>query len=201
MPKERFLRHAGVSKCSLQPHATLPAVIRSLSVFALCALLPLAVSAGELALLGSWTLNVERTEAVQPDNTSSRWWEGLGGNFSTSVSVGGVPVPTGSPVPEPELGTPGPPQMLRCQAFTIEQLDDGLLLTYQGVGSEELRPGIYRGMRSQWSRRKLTSNYESTTRKVKRSLEVGKDGRLLMSVTINPRKGKTLRYKRVFDRA
>ncbi len=178
-------------------------MIRSLSVFALCALLPLAVSAGELALLGSWTLNVERTEAVQPDNLSSRWWDGLGGNFSTSVSVGGVPVPTGSPgpEPEPELGTPGPPQMLRCQALTIEQLGEGLLLTYQGVGSEELRPGVYRGMRSQWSRRKLTSNYESTTRKVKRSLEVGKDGRLVMSVTINPRKGKTLRYKRVFDRA
>ncbi|MXY04952.1 MAG: hypothetical protein F4220_04745 [Gammaproteobacteria bacterium] len=176
-------------------------MIRSLSVLALCAALPFAAGAEELALVGAWTLNVERTQAIAPDNSTSRWWEGLGGNFSTSVSVGGIPVPTGSPGPAPELGTPGPPQMLRCQAFTIKKLDDGLLITYQGVGSEELRPGAYRGMRSQWSRRKLTSNYESTTRKVKRSLEVGRDGRLLMSVTINPRKGKTLRYKRVFDRA
>ncbi|MYH17130.1 MAG: hypothetical protein F4149_18340 [Gammaproteobacteria bacterium] len=176
-------------------------MIRSLPLLALCAAVSFAACAEELALVGSWTLNVDRTEAIQPDNSTSRWWEGLGGNFSTSVSVGGIPVPTGSPGPAPELGTPGPPQMLRCQAFTIKKLDDGLLITYQGVGSEELRPGVYRGMRSQWSRRKLTSNYESTTRKVKRSLEVGKDGRLLMSVTINPRKGKTLRYKRVFDRA
>jgi len=168
---------------------------------ALCASLSFAASAEELALVGAWTLNVERTQAIAPDNSTSRWREGLGGNFSTSVSVGGIPVPTGSPGPAPELGSPGPPQMLRCQAFTIKKLDDGLLITYQGVGSEELRLGAYRGMRSQWSRRKLTSNYESTTRKVKRSLEVGKDGRLLMSVTINPRKGKTLRYKRVFDRA
>ena len=176
-------------------------MIRSALSLALCALFSLAAWGGELDLVGAWALNVERTEAVQPDNSNSHWWEGLGGNFSTSVSVGGIPVPTGSPGPEPELGSPGPPQMLRCQAFTVERLDDSLLLTYQGVGSEELKPGAYRGMRSQWSRRKLTSNYESTTRKVKRSLEVQRDGSLLMSVTINPRKGKTLRYKRVFDRA
>ena len=174
---------------------------RSVSLFALSAALSFAACAGELALVGAWTLNVERTEAVQPDNSTSHWWEGLGGNFSTSVSVGGIPVPTGSARPEPPIGSPGPPQMLRCQAFAIERVDDSLLLTYQGVGSEVLKPGAYRGMRSNWSRRKLTSNYESTTRKVKRSLEVGRDGRLLMSVTINPRKGKTLRYKRIFDRA
>ena len=118
---------------------------------ALCALFSLAAWGGELDLVGAWALNVERTEAVQPDNSNSHWWEGLGGNFSTSVSVGGIPVPTGSPGPEPEIGSPGPPQMLRCQAFTVERLDDSLLLTYQGVGSEELRPGAYRGMRSQWS--------------------------------------------------
>ena len=176
-------------------------MIRSGLILVLSAALSFTAWAGELELVGAWTLNVERTEAIQPDNSKNRWWEGLGGNFSTSVSVGGIPVPTGSPGPEPELGSPGPPQMLRCQTFTVERLDDSLLLTYQGVGSEELRPGAYRGMRSQWSKRKLTSNYESTSRKVKRSLEVGRDGRLLMSVTINPRKGKTLRYKRVFDRA
>ena len=185
----------------MERHATLQTMTRSLSLFALCGAMSFAAWAEELALVGAWTLNVERTEAIQPDNSTSRWWEGLGGNFSTSVSDGGIPVPTGSPGPEPEIGSPGPPQMLRCQTLTVERLDDGLLLTYQGVGSEEIRPGAYRGMRSQWSRRKLTSNYESTTRKVKRSLEVGRDGRLLMSVTINPRKGKTLRYKRVFDRA
>lgn len=157
--------------------------------------------AAGLELVGAWTLNVERTEEVQPDNSTSSRWEGLGGRFSTSVTVGGIPVPTGGRNPQEQVSEPGSPQMLRCHAFTIEQLADSLLLTYEGVGSEMVKPGAYRGMRSQWSSRKLTSNYESTTRKVKRTLEVGKDGRLLMSVTINPRKGKTRRFKRIFDRA
>jgi len=110
----------------MKRHATLQIMTRSLSLFALCSALPFAALAEELALVGAWTLNVERTEAIQPDNSTSRWWEGLGGNFSTSVSVGGIPVPAGSPGPEPEVGSPGPPQMLRCQALTIERLDDGL---------------------------------------------------------------------------
>ena len=91
--------------------------------------------------------------------------------------------------------------MLRCQTLGIASSSEGLLLTYHGVGAETLRPGAYRGMRSRWSGKKLTSNYESISRKVKRTLEVQKDGRLLMSVAINPRKGKTRRFKRVFDRA
>lgn len=157
--------------------------------------------AGNLDLVGAWTLNVERTEAVQPDNSTSSWWEGLGGRFSTSVTVGGIPVPTGGRNPEAQVSEPGSPQMLRCQSFTVELREDSLLLTYEGVGSEVIKPGAYRGMRSAWTSRKLTSNYESTTRKVKRTLEVGRDGRLLMSVTINPRKGKTRRFKRIFDRA
>ena len=46
----------------------------------------------------------------------------------------------------------------------------------------------------------LSTDYESTSRKVTRTLEIQKDGRLLMSVKINPKKGKTRRFKRVFDR-
>lgn len=176
------------------------AMIRSALALALCLGVCTAQAAG-LELVGAWTLNVERTKAVQPDNSTSSWWEGLGGRFSTSVTVGGIPVPTGGQDPQQQVSEPGSPQMLRCHAFSIEQLEDSLLLTYEGVGSELVKPGAYRGMRSQWGRRKLSSNYESTTRKVKRTLEVGKDGRLLMSVTINPHKGKTRRFKRIFDRA
>ena len=91
--------------------------------------------------------------------------------------------------------------MLRCQTFSIERNEHGLLLTYQGVGEEKIRPGAYRGLHSAWSDSKLTSNYESTSRKVRRTLEIQRDGRLLMSVTINPRKGKTRRFRRVFDRS
>ena len=172
-----------------------------LSALLLWAALPILAWAGENPLLGTWTVNVERTQAVQPDNSNARWWEGLQGNMSASVSVGGVPVPVGGgPRPEGDGGIPNP-EMLRCQTLSIESSSEGLLLTYHGVGAETLRPGAYRGMRSRWSGGKLSSNYESISRKVKRALEVQKDGRLLMSVTINPRKGKTRRFKRVFDRA
>ncbi len=160
----------------------------------------MAAFADDLGLAGRWVLNVEQTEAVQPDNSTSSWREGLGGPVSTSVTVGGIPVPMGGAERLAQAGDPSRPQMLRCQAFSIELVEKGLLLTYEGVGSEILKSGAYRGLRSQWSSRKLTSNYESNSRKVKRRLEVKKDGRLLMSITINPRKGKTLRFKRVFDR-
>ncbi len=155
---------------------------------------------GELELLGTWVVNIERTRKVQPDNANVRWWEGLEGNFSTSVSVGGVPVPMGGGAkPEGDAGIPNP-EMLRCQSFSIEPHEHGLLLSYQGVGEEKIRPGAYRGLHSTWSSKTLKSNYESTTRKVKRTLEIQRDGSLLMSVTINPRKGKTRRFKRVFER-
>ena len=157
--------------------------------------------ADDLEFIGNWKLNVERTEAVQPDNRKSSWWEGLGSGVRTSVSVGGVYVPVGGPGAAAPVGDAANPKMLRCHAFAIERQGDALLLTYEGVGSEVFRPGAYRGMRSQWSRRKLTSNYQSSTRKVRRTLEVDRDGWLVMSVTINPKRGKTRRFKRVFDRA
>lgn len=166
---------------------------------ALCA--PWFARAAELELLGTWTVNIERTQEVQPDNTNVRWWEGLQGNVSTGVSVGGIPVPVGGGIkPEGDAGIPNP-EMLRCQSFTIARYEQGVLLTYHGVGEEKIRPGAYRGLHSSWSKRKLNSHYESTSRKVRRTLELQRDGRLLMSVTINPRKGKTRRFKRVFDRS
>ena len=156
---------------------------------------------GEMVLLGTWTVNIERTQEVQPNNANVRWWEGLEGNFSSSVYVGGVPVPVGGGTkPEGDAGIPNP-EMLRCQSFSVERNEHGLLLTYHGVGEEKIRSGAWRGLHSAWSGKKLTSDYESTTRKVKRTLEIQKDGSLLMSVIINPRKGKTRRFKRVFDRS
>ncbi len=153
-----------------------------------------------MQLLGTWTVNIERTREVQPNNANVRWWEGLEGNFNASLVVGGVAVPVGGGAkPEGDAGIPNP-EMLRCQSFGIERNEHGLLLSYHGVGEEKIRSGAYRGLHSVWSSRKLTSNYESTTRKVKRTLEIQKDGSLLMSVTIDPRKGKTRRFRRVFDR-
>jgi len=162
---------------------------------------PLAI-AEELDFIGNWKLNLERTEELRAETARASPLDGLrGGRVRTGVSVGGVYVPVGVPGANAPIGDPANPKMLRCQAFSVERQGDALLLTYEGVGSELFRPGAYRGTRSQWSRRKLTSNYESSTRKVKRTLEVDKDGQLVMSVVSNPKGGKTKRFKRVFDRA
>jgi hypothetical protein len=151
--------------------------------------------------LGTWTVNPELSAAVQPEHAGTRWWEGLG-SFSTNVSVGGMPVPTGSSEPPRDGDAPPNPDMLRCQTLTIEATSsDELLLTYVDVDTEKLRRGKYRGMHSAWSRTRLDSDYESTSRKVDRSLELRDDGRLLMTVKLNPTKGKTRVFKRVFDRA
>jgi len=125
----------------------------------------------------------------------------ISGEVRFAVQLGPIKPPVGGGAkPEGDAGIPNP-EMLRCQTVSVEPNEHGLLLTYHGVGEEKIRPGAYRGLHSAWSRKKLTSDYESTTRKVKRTLEVQKDGSMLMSVIINPRKGKTRRFKRVFDRS
>ena len=153
-------------------------------------------------LVGTWVVNLELSQAAQPDNSNARWFEGLGGNFSTSVSVGGLPIPVGGhqPPPEGSGGIPNP-DMLRCQSFTIDITGEDMQLTYIDVGEESLRQGHYRGRRNKWTNTELSTDYESTSRKVTRTLEIQKDGRLMMSVKINPKKGKTRRFVRIFDRA
>lgn len=174
---------------------------RKFLVVLACCLVGFSAHAEVSKLAGTWTVNVQLSQAAQPDNANARWYEGLSGNFSTSVSVGGIPVPVGgnNPTPEGTGGIPNP-DMLRCQSFTIEITGDDMFLTYAEVGKEHLRQGHYRGRRNKWTNTNLSTNYESTSRKVTRTLEVQKDGRLMMSVKINPKKGKTRRFVRIFDR-
>ncbi|MDP6375790.1 MAG: hypothetical protein QF921_12820 [Pseudomonadales bacterium] len=163
--------------------------------------LPLALSAAdEPIFLGIWTVNPDLSAEVQPEAAGVRWWEGLG-KFSANTNIGGIPVPIGGSAQPGSDNTPPNPDMLRCQVMKIARASASeLLLTYVDVDKEKIRKGRYRGTHSQWSSKKLSSNYESTSRKVKRTLEVRKDGRLLMTVKLNPNKGKTRVFKRVFDR-
>jgi len=89
--------------------------------------------------------------------------------------------------------------VLRCSELSIEQLADDVLLTYQGVGSESLSKGNVQGTRTSWSRRKLSTRYATTTRKVSRTFEVRPDGRLLVTVKLDPNRAKAAIHKRVFD--
>lgn len=153
-------------------------------------------------LYGRWTLSPELTHAEQPDGPKTR-----SGPFSrlpnASVSVGGVPLPGtgggGNGLPQVS-GNPRDPEVLRCSELVIEPLDDDLHLTWVGVGSATLRRGNHLGLVSRWNDRRLTSRYETTSRKVSQEYEVRRDGTLLVTVKLNPNQSAAVVHKRVFER-
>ncbi len=152
------------------------------------------------ALIGTWVLNNDLTSEVQPNGKQTRRFEGLSGVHPT-ITVGGIPLPsTGTEQPEYSTGPTKDPEVLACTELSIETMGDDVLLTYHGVGSETLTPGNVQGTRTKLTKRKLTSRYETTTRKVSKTFELRDDGRLLVTVSLNPNQGPTIVHKRVFDR-
>ena len=179
---------------------------RTLSATAACiaAFLALAVNqpalANTSALFGTWRLNNELTTDVQDTKTGP---DLSMGNVSTTVSVGGIPLPTGGRGKTPSEISKLPskdPAVLRCSQLSIEALANDLLLTYQGVGSETLRKGNVQGTKTTWSKRKLSTRYATTSRKVSRTFELQPDGRLLVTVKLDPNRAKAAVHKRIFDR-
>lgn len=150
-------------------------------------------------LAGRWALNQERTAAAQPDNSKRR---DLGSMLPhTTISVGGIPLPTGGGDGLPPVaGTAKDPKVLRSTTLTIEPADSELRLGYDGGQSETLKRGDDQGMFSRWNRRKLTSRYETTSRTVSQVYQVQRDGSLLVTVKLNPDQGPKTVHKRVFDR-
>lgn len=152
------------------------------------------------SLIGSWTLNNELTSEVQPEGKETHRLGG--GNWvRPSISVGGIPLPTGGGSQGEISSAPTrDPKVLSCAELDVEYVGEDILLTYQGVGSETLTPGNVQGTRTRFSVRKLTSRYETTSRKVSKTFELRDDGRLLVTVKLNPKQGATVVHKRVFDR-
>ena len=72
---------------------------------------------------------------------------------------------------------------------------------YGGGRSDTLKRGNDQGLVSRWSARKLTTRYETTSRKVSQVYQVRRDGTLLVTVKLNPKRGPTVVHKRVFERA
>ncbi len=167
----------------------------------LSGLLPHTASAD--ALLGNWVLNQELSRALQPANTNQKKSIFGGLNGSPSIVVGGIPIPIpgSSGSNEVSTGSVADPRVLRCAEMTIELAGEDILLTYVGFGSEQLKRGNYRGTKTTYKSKKLTSRYETTSRKVSKTFELTKEGRLHATVRLKPNKGKTLVYHRVFDRA
>lgn len=153
-------------------------------------------------IIGSWVLNAERSAAVQPEHLESRDWL-AGGRLSTSVNVGGIPIPTGGNNQSPQAsGQPAKdPDILRCKRMHIEAAGDDLRMTYEEVGSDLFRKGKYRGVTTRWNKKRLNSYYHTTTRKVTHELALQSDDSLLVTVTIKAKGSRKRTYKQVFERA
>ena len=67
-------------------------------------------------------------------------------------------------------------------------------------GKETLRKGHYRGRDTEISKKRIRQKYETGERKVTKTWSMRDDGRLFVSVKINPKGDKARTYNRVFDR-
>jgi hypothetical protein len=152
------------------------------------------------SLDGTWVINHELTEEVQPEFKNSGLFDNLGGG-RMQVSVMGMPVPTSEAQPRPTIGNPRDPDVLSCLEMILHDQGTKLLATYQDVGEEEFIKGNFRGRESKWTNKSLTQFYRTTERKVTKTFQVRSDGRLLVTVVIKPDKDKKRVFKRVFDRA
>jgi hypothetical protein len=166
---------------------------------ALLILLMPALSAADTALAGRWVLNADLTAEAQP-KPSKRSQSSTRGP-QVGVSVGGMPLPRSSAGLPTVAGNPQDPKVLSCTELTIGHEDDRLRLDYAGVGSETLQRGNDQGLVSRWSARKLTTGYETTSRRVSQVYQVRRDGRLEVTVTLRPNQGARTVYKRIFDPA
>ena len=153
------------------------------------------------SFLGDWVINQELTAELAPKLNEPKGLPTLGGGRA-QVSVMGIPIPTGGRARRSSNGPRAQdPGVLACNEMRIETEADQILMTYKGVGSEKLKSGEYRGRKTKWTRNNLVQTYKTTERKVTKKWEMRKDGRLLVTVTLNPKGDKKRKFKRVFDRA
>ena len=182
--------------------------IRSKAILVAVTVLTGMVSNASLAdsLLGSWTLNPEKTITVSKKDT--REVAVSGALFAVDVALYLKSIQKCSscqwlPLPKWSATTPNPgpdPKVLQCLELTIEIVDEDIRLNYLGVGEERLTPGEIHGFRTTFKPRKLTTRYETTVREVKTTYSLTKEGQLSVTVKINPTEGKTLIHRRIFDR-
>jgi hypothetical protein len=148
---------------------------------------------------GQWRINLQET-----DKLTVQFKEGSGGlkgaGITTSVTIGGLPLPSRYRQSAMSDLAPKDPEVLLCTDMQITVKDKQVALQYDNTKAEVLRKGDYRGRTSKWSKKKIEQRYKTPERSVRKTWQVRDDGRLLVSVKINPRGDKARTYNRVFDR-
>ncbi len=166
----------------------------------LAGFLPHAATAD--TLLGHWVLNRELSRELPPVNSNQKKNSFQGFSNIPSVVVPNLPTPIpGSSSTNVSGALIKDPRVLRCIEMTIELVGEDILFTYTGFGTEQLKQGSVRGTKTTYKSRKLTSRYETTSRKVTKTFELTKEGRLHVTVKLKPNKGKALVQHRIFERS
>ena len=148
---------------------------------------------------GTWQINYEETDKVAVKYKDGSGMKGH--NFGRpQVTVMGLPLPgTGTRAATPGLAGKDP-KVLRCGTMAIAVDDKSVVLNYDGEEIERMRRGDYRGRNTKVSSKLISQKYKTTSRTVTKSWSIRPDGRLLVSVKLNPKKDKARTYNRVFDR-
>jgi hypothetical protein len=158
--------------------------------------------AADLPFTGAWVINAEETDKVRVPFKKDKANLLSSGRVSSSVSVGGVALPLpGSARPQPMSNlSPKDPKVLRCTRMQITPKGKKMLLAYDDADKETLVKGHYRGRDTKWSKSKIEQKYKTSERRVTKSWTLREDGRLLVSVVLNPIGERKRVYNRVFDR-
>lgn len=159
-------------------------------------------SAGRQAkpdLTGVWVLNADASHELVRKKPGGN---GLGG-LRTSVSVGGIgiPLPGGGQSAAGSGTKLKDPDVLFCQQLEISVVDEVVIVRYQGLGEDHMKPGKHQGKKVRWTGSKLSERYETTSRKVDKKFQLTSSDQMRVTVTLNPRQGSTREYRKVFDRA
>ncbi|MDA8703558.1 hypothetical protein N9M30_06350 [Pseudomonadales bacterium] len=152
---------------------------------------------------GDWVVNVEETDLLREELDEKPTV--LAGPGKVSISVLGLPIPTGRSKVGPQSPlSAADPALLRSRTMSISVAANKISIQYPEVGGKDakevLRKGHYRGRDSKWSHKKIEQKYKTTERKVTKTWSIRGDGRLLAVVTIKNPGSKKRTFSRVFDR-
>ena len=159
-------------------------------------------AAAQAPFEGYWVLNYEETDkvAIKYEDGSGVGKKGLPVDVSVDLGLG-LPLPRRFRQAPMSNLSPKDPLVLRSQSMEITDSGKRIKLLYDHQQDETLVTGDYRGRQTSKSKKRIQQKYKTPDRKVTKTWEMRDDGRMLVTVKLNPRGDKARTYKRVFERA
>lgn len=158
-----------------------------------------SVGATESEVLGSWKLDPELTEELQPKRKRSKAPSGgFGGGFIGAGPVL-VPLPGGTQSgPNANAMTLKFPMVLECEDLTLTQDESTVTASCLDGSTRDFFIGKKHGRKTNLKKNLLTESYSSTSRTVKHNFKINKDGNLVITVKLKPNGGQEQAYVRAF---